>query len=439
MQLVVLMGGLGTRLGELTKTHPKSMMEVEGLPFFDYELFLLKRAGFKDFLFLTGYESDEIEDYYGDGSKAGVSIKYCRDGEKLLGTGGAVRRAYQYLEDEFMLIYGDSFMDIDYGETLYRYEQAKKRGATCLMTVMKNAGRFDKSNCIVRNGKLVLYDKKSNSPDMDHIDYGISIYQKALFSDVPEGRAFDIADIQLEESVKGTCAVHIVNNRFYEIGRPESLEEFRKYIKRRFYEAHPAVFLDRDGVINEIVYNEDTEQLDSPMRYEEFKYLPFAEEALDLISRKGYYIFVVTNQPAAAKGKTSLEALYDINTSFVSDLAGSGIIINDVFMCPHHPEGSPGGDRTLIRKCDCRKPGTGLIEKGREAYNIDWDKSYMTGDSYTDILAGQKAGLKTAFIGDLKCDVCARLKYNKPDGIYKSLMAFARELPDIDGDVYEDF
>ena len=116
------------------------------------------------------------------------------------------------------------------------------------------------------------------------------------------------------------AAVHIVNNRFYEIGRPESLNEFKEYIKHRFYEAHPAVFLDRDGVINEIVFNEDTEQLDSPMNVSEFRYLPFVEEALDMIGRKGYYIFVVTNQPAAAKGKTTLEKLYDINTSFIYEI-----------------------------------------------------------------------------------------------------------------------
>ena len=336
MQLVVLMGGLGTRLGDLTKVHPKSMMDVEGLPFFDYELFLLKRAGFDRMLFLTGYEGDEIEKYYGDGSSAGVSITYCRDGEKLLGTGGAVRRSFGFLEDEFMLIYGDSFMDIDYSETLYRYSRAKKNGATCLMTVMKNAGRFDKSNCIVRDGKLVLYDKENATPEMDYIDYGISIYQKKLFEDIPEGEAFDIAKLQHEESLKGTCAVHIVNNRFYEIGSPESLGEFRGYVKQRFYEKHPAVFLDRDGVINEIVFNEETEHLDSPMNESEFKFLPYVEEALDMISRKGYYIFVVTNQPAAAKGKISLEKLYDINTAFVGELAQMGILINDVYMCPHH-------------------------------------------------------------------------------------------------------
>ncbi|MCR4908498.1 MAG: HAD-IIIA family hydrolase [Lachnospiraceae bacterium] len=431
MQAVVLMGGLGTRLGERTKAHPKSMIRVEGIPFFDYELFLLKRSGFTDFLFLTGFGSEEIEAYYGDGSSMGVRIRYSRDGEKLLGTGGAVRRACELLEEEFLLLYGDSFMDIDYAETLERYNEAEKNGATCLMTVMKNAGRFDKSNCVVRDGKLVCYDKENPLPEMDYIDYGVSIYKKSLFAEIPEGEAFDIASLQKTEAAAGRCGVHIVNHRFYEIGRPESLKECGEYIKNRFYEAHPAVFLDRDGVINEIVYNEDTELLDSPLRPSEFVFRPGVKEALRLIREKGYYVFVVTNQPAAAKGKAKLLTLMDINTAFAGELAEEGIDIEAVYTCFHHPTGAGGtgrGDRRLIRDCDCRKPKTGLIFKGREAYNLDWENSFMVGDSATDIEAGRSAGLKTALIGDLKCDICARLNYCRPDGIYSDLLSFAKSI-----------
>ncbi len=436
MQAVVLMGGLGTRLGEQTKKHPKSMLRVEGLPFFDYELFLLKRAGFTDFLFLTGFGSEEVEEYYGDGSSLGVKIDYSKDGEKLLGTGGAVRRAFDKLEEEFLLLYGDSFMDIDYGETLERYSEAKKDGATCLMTVMKNAGRFDKSNCVVREGKLLSYDKENPLPEMDYIDYGVSVYKKSLFAGIPEGEAFDIARLQKAEAAAGRCGIHIVNRRFYEIGRPESLSECAEYIKHRFYEAHPAVFLDRDGVINHIVYNEDTELLDSPLSSAEFSFLPGVKEALRTIKEKGFYIFVVTNQPAAAKGKTKLLTLMDINTAFVSELAEEGIELEAVYACYHHPTGSSGnsvrglppGDKRLVRECGCRKSKPGLLLKGKESYNLDWEKSVMVGDSATDIEAGRAAGLKTALIGELKCDVCARLNCVKPDGIYKNLVEFANAL-----------
>ena len=171
MQVVVLMGGLGTRLKEFTADTPKSLVGVEGNPFFDYQLDLMQLWGFRKFVFLIGYRANMIEDHYGDGSDRGISIQYCYDGEELLGTGGAVRRAYDFLESDFILMYGDSFMDIDFEETLYRYEHGKKNGIQGLMTVLKNNNQFDKSNVVVRDGQLVLYDKHHAIPEMDYIDY----------------------------------------------------------------------------------------------------------------------------------------------------------------------------------------------------------------------------------------------------------------------------
>ena len=164
MQVVVLMGGLGTRLKEYTKECPKPLVEVEGRPFFDYSLKLLMHHGFKKFLFLIGYRAEMIEEYYGDGSALGISITYCYDGKELLGTGGAVKRAYDHLEDDFLLMYGDSFMDIDYEETLYRYFEGKSRGMRALMTVLKNGNRFDRSNVIMDGTGIKLYDKMNMTP-----------------------------------------------------------------------------------------------------------------------------------------------------------------------------------------------------------------------------------------------------------------------------------
>ncbi len=183
MQVVVLMGGLGTRLKEYTKDCPKPLVEVEGRPFFDHSLRLLMHHGFKKFLFLIGYRAQMIEEYYGDGSSLGISITYCYDGKELLGTGGAVRRAYDLLEDDFLLMYGDSFMDIDYEETLYRYFEGKSRGMRALMTVLKNGNRFDKSNVIMDGTEIKLYDKMNMTPEMDYIDYGVCVYEKKLFED----------------------------------------------------------------------------------------------------------------------------------------------------------------------------------------------------------------------------------------------------------------
>lgn len=418
IQVVVLMGGLGTRLKEFTMECPKSLVDVEGKPFFDYQLDLMKKWGFRKFVFLIGYRAEMIEQYYGDGRKDDISIEYFYDGEKLLGTGGAVRRAVPYLEEDFLLIYGDSFMDINFEETVYRYFRGKAQGKRALMTVLKNNNQFDKSNVIVKDGELVLYDKHATVPEMEYIDYGACMYERALFEEYAEDVPFDVAQIQNCLSLAGEMTAHIVTKRFYEIGSPVSLEEFRTYVKHRFLEPHPAVFLDRDGVLNEIVFNEETEQLDSPMNVGQFQLLPKVAEALRIFKEKGYYVFVVTNQPAAAKGKTLLANLYDINNYFSQQMKEVGAEPDDIFMCPHYARMLPmTKEDFLIQSCSCRKPKPGLLLKAKERYYVDWERSYMIGDSYTDIEAGKKAGVKTIFLGDLKCDVCKRLRGNLPDYI----------------------
>ncbi|MCR5507862.1 MAG: HAD-IIIA family hydrolase [Lachnospiraceae bacterium] len=450
MQVVVLMGGLGTRLKEYTKECPKPLVDVEGRPFFDYSLKLLMHHGFRKFLFLIGYRAEMIEEYYGDGSRLGISVTYCYDGKELLGTGGAVRRAYGLLEDDFLLMYGDSFMDIDYEETLYRYFEGKSRGMRALMTVLKNGNRFDKSNVVMDGTEIKLYDKMNMTPEMDYIDYGVCVYEKSLFEDEylkditgipaesgagenggPADIKFDIALIQNRLSLDKKIAAHIVTKRFYEIGSPGALNEFKGYVKYRFNEMHPAVFLDRDGVLNEIVFNEDAEQMDSPQKVEQFKAFPEAAKAIKIMKEKGYYVFLATNQPGAAKGKCKLKTLYDINTMFVEQMAGQGADIDGVFMCPHYPsvcENTKEG--FLIKKCDCRKPKPGLLLKPGDIYNIDYDNSFMVGDSFTDIVAGQAAGVNTIFIGELKCDACRKLCDAGPTGIVRNVTEAAEFIPD---------
>jgi len=413
------MGGLGTRLKEYTKQCPKSLVQVALRPFFDYELELLKKWGFRRFLFLIGYQADMISEYYGDGSKFGVEITYCMDGEKLLGTGGAVRRAMPYLDEDFLLIYGDSFMDINYEETVYRYFAGKETGHRAIMTVLHNGDRFDKSNVIVKDNEIVLYDKHNTTPEMDYIDYGACMYERSLFEDYPLDEAFDIAVIQNKLSLAGQLACHVVTKRFYEIGSPESLKEFTEYVTHRFHEAHPAVFLDRDGVINEIIYNEDTELMDSAQNVSQFHMFPYVPKVVQAIRDKGYYVFVVTNQPGAAKGKSTPLKLYDINTHF-----WQMVDVDDIFTCMHYPKMLPlSKEPYLIRTCDCRKPKPGLLMRACEKYNIDLENSFMVGDSYTDVLAGKAAGVKTVLLGGMRCDVCNRLDGNKPDYILDDLQA----------------
>lgn len=420
-QIVVLMGGLGTRLG--LKDRPKAMVDVNGVPFFDYQLKILKRWGFQKLLFLVGYQAETIESYYGNGSQWGISIQYSYDGPMPQGTGGALKWAKEKLEDDFLLLYGDSFMDIDYQEVVYRYHLAKGAGKLGVMTIFKNENRYDTSNVIFLNGELLLYDKATPQKEMQYIDYGVSMLSKSILVSPDWQSRFDLADVLTPLSKQRKLAAQVVTKRFYEIGTPNSLQEFCEYARARFDQKRKAVFLDRDGVINELVFNEAAEQIDSPFYPDEFQYRPHVLETLQWLQSQGFYLFIVTNQPAAAKGKTTLTALYDLNTWMVQDLNKKGISVEFSALCPHHPSGAPQNKTAsfLIQTCNCRKPKPGMITDLLQTYNIDTDHSYMVGDSYTDIIAGKAAELKTVLQGTWKCDICQLLDGNRPDAVINEL------------------
>lgn len=429
-QLVVLMGGLGSRLGFVGEGVPKPMVEVAGRPFFEYMLDLLKWHGFRRFLFLVGHHGNAIEEYFGDGAGQGIEIRYSYDGDQLVGTGGALRRAIDQLDDEFVLIYGDSYMDADYGELLchFRYE-ADARGKQGLMAIFRNQGRYDKSNALLRDGELLEYNKSITREDMEHIDYGISVLRRSLLESLPEGEPSDLADVYRDAVEGGTMAGLEVHQRFYEIGTLASLREFERYIERRSG-GQAAVFLDRDGTLNEIVYNDDIEQLDSPLSVEQLRLLPGVIEGLKRLQSLGFLLLVVTNQPAAAKGKVSLRDLYRINSRLRHLLREEGIELSEVLMCPHHPVGVPERCREdgLICECDCRKPGSLLLRRAIEKYNINVEHSYFVGDSFVDVLAARSENLKSVFLGNFKCDVCERLHGVPPDLLFSNVADFSDSL-----------
>ena len=425
------MGGLGTRLADYTATCPKSLVPVNGHPFFEYQLNLMINNGFKRFLFCIAHMGRQIEEYFGEGSKfaSDITIEYSYDGDKLLGTAGAIVNACDKIDDDFLLIYGDSYMDVDYEEIIYRYYKGKEIGKQALMTIYENSGLYDNSNVLTDDNRIIAYSKKNRTPDMKYIDYGISVFSKAVFESLEFGKEYDLSDIQSKLVTDDNMSVSEVTKRFYEIGSENALKSFEEYILNRFDVPAKAVFLDRDGVINDMVYNDATEQIDSPFDISDVEIIDGVIESLKKFRDDGYRLFLVTNQPAAAKGKVKLNRIYDINRFIVKKLSSEGIVFDDVRICPHHPKGQYVTDDThLIKDCDCRKPKTGMIDTVLRKYNIDIKNSYMVGDSYTDILAGQNAGLSTVFLGDLKCDLCKRLNYIEPDYVYKSLSEMADKL-----------
>lgn len=230
LPVALLAGGMATRLRPITESIPKAMVEVAGRPFIDHQLDLLQRNGFRRVVMCLGYRGQQLEEHVGDGASRGMEIRYAYDGEKLMGTGGAVRRALDLLGDAFWVMYGDSYMDIDYPAVL---EHFNRSGADALMTVLRNAGRWDASNVVFRDGKLVRYDKKDPTSDMEHIDYGVALLRRSAAERIPVDRPFDLADLYTSLVSEGRMVGYEVANRFYEIGTPAALEEAGRYLASR--------------------------------------------------------------------------------------------------------------------------------------------------------------------------------------------------------------
>jgi MurNAc alpha-1-phosphate uridylyltransferase len=227
----ILCGGLATRLGPITQTIPKAMLEVAGRPFIDHQLDLLRRNGFGRVVLCLGHLGEQIETHLGDGQRFGMKIDYCHDGEKLIGTGGALRRAADLLGEMFWVLYGDSYMDIDYADVLADFEYHPTDLA--MMTVMRNDDRWDRSNAIFESGRVMRYDKRNKTKTMQFIDYGVGLLRREALLRIPPDRAFDLSDLYSALGAEGRLAGHEVFTRFYEIGTPQSLEEARAYLLAR--------------------------------------------------------------------------------------------------------------------------------------------------------------------------------------------------------------
>ena len=182
-----------------------------------------------------------------------------------------------------------------------------------------------------------------------------------------------------------------------------------------------AVFLDRDGVINAMVYNQDHGFLDSPCNPDQFHLLPNVGEAIRLINEMGHLTLVVSNQPGIAKGKFTLEILQAINRKMEADLASYGAHLDGVYYCLHHPDAVLEQYR---ENCNCRKPKPGLILKGAKEFQVSLEHSYTIGDGIVDIQAGKAAGVKTILLGNLKCEFCKLMDEldAKPDFIVPDLL-----------------
>jgi len=230
LTVAILSGGLATRLRPITGTIPKALVDIAGKPFIIRQLEYLKQQGYTRVVLCIGYLGEQIESVVQNGSSLDMDVLYSQDGPCLLGTGGAILSALPLLGEHFFVLYGDSYLPCDFKAVERDFYRSRKPG---LMTVLRNANRWDRSNILYEEGCIVEYNKKSPRKEMAHIDYGLSVLSSACLAGRSTDLPFDVADVFYELSIRGQLAGHEVFERFYEIGSHQGLKETIDFFSRK--------------------------------------------------------------------------------------------------------------------------------------------------------------------------------------------------------------
>lgn len=399
-QVVILAGGFGTRLKERIGLMPKPMTELSGHPLLEHQINLCRSYGFTNILLLVHYEHRVISSYFGDGEKFGVHLTYQIE-EAPLGTGGAIVDALPQMADVFLVLYGDTYLDVD----LKRMWCAHTSGdAEVTLFLHPNDHPQDSDLIRVDNQSLVqsihVYGDHKKHSVRNLVNAGLYVCSKSSFGriEIPSGKFDIVKDVFALMIDKGLRLKGYISPEYIkDMGTPARLDKVlvdiesgapEKLAERNFRQA---VFLDRDGTINK--------EVDHLKFSEQIELISGAAEGIRLLNRSGILAICVTNQPVIARGEISIEGLEAVTAKLEYELGLKGAYLDRTFICPHHPDrGYPGENLDFKIACGCRKPKTGLIDQACFDLNIDRRSSWMIGDTTTDILAGIRAGLKTILL-----------------------------------------
>ncbi len=399
MKVVIMAGGKGTRMLSIASDIPKPMIPIEGRPVLEHEIECLCEQGFTDILITVGHLGNVIMDYFGDGLKFGVHITYYFEKEPL-GNAGALFQVKDQLTDDFLLLNADAMFDIDFNRFVQYH---KTHDAVATLFTHPNSHPYD-SGVIIADEHMAVRKwlaKEDERPEYfkNRVNAGLHVLNKRILEQTVEGGKIDL-DRQLLKPLAGTGQVYCYDSPEYvkDMGTPERYyavcKDFANGIvqARNLKNRQKAIFLDRDGTINEYVgFLTDIK---------EFRLLDGVAEAIRKINASGYLAIVVTNQPIIARGEVSFTELQEIHNKMETLLGAEGAYIDAIYFCPHHPDKGFEGERVEYKiSCDCRKPKPGMLLKAAEDFNIDLSRSWMVGDGKNDVEAGKNAGCKTVLIG----------------------------------------
>ena len=374
-QAVVLVGGRGTRLGELTADTPKPMLPIGDRPFLELLIDEISRHGIDELLLLCGYLGEGLVDRFDGTTKHGCRIK-CQMEDAPAGTAGALRNAYDALAPEFLLLNGDSFFDINLLDLPSAARDGRRLGAVALRP-LTDTGRFGR---VTLDDELIgsFAEKSGFGPGL--INGGVYFLRREAIERVTslpcslERELFPIL------ATEGTLSGRVYDGYFIDIGIPEELARARRQLPGR---RRPALFLDRDGVLN----------VDSGYlhRAEDLCWVPGAIETVKRFNDLGWFVVVVTNQAAIARGYCDEIAVRTLHAFMQRELQANGAHVDAFFYCPHHPDGIVA---EFAIPCTCRKPAPGMLLEAARQWPIDLEASILIGDKDSDVVAARRAGVR---------------------------------------------
>ena len=376
-QAVIFAGGLGERLKPFTETNPKPMYRFNDKPFLEYLIEQIKGFGIEDIIILLGYLPEKVTEYFGDGSKWGVNIRYVITPVEY-DTQFRLKEAADLLEDDFLMMYCDNLCPVNFSSLVEEYYE---NGAWIQVTAYSNEDNYTKDNMrIGEDGLVELYDKKRKSENLKGVDIGYAIVSKkvlSLMSDQNENFEAVVYPKLVEDK---KLFATVTRHRYYSIGSFERIDLTKQYLSGQKY-----IFLDRDGVTNE-----RPPKAEYVCRPEDFKWLDGAKEAIKKLNDAGYFIIMISNQAGIARGVMTDEDFNDVQEKMASDLKEIGAHIDAVYYCPH------GWDSD----CDCRKPKPGMLYKAQKEYSINLPECVMIGDDIRDIMTANNANMKGILVTD---------------------------------------
>ncbi|MEK7077081.1 MAG: HAD-IIIA family hydrolase, partial [Patescibacteria group bacterium] len=309
-QAVILAGGMGVRLQPFTYDRPKPMVEVNGLPFVDYLIDELKKNGIHEVVFLLGYLPEKIQEYFGDGKKHGLRVRYSVTPVEDA-TGTRIRKAKDLLHERFLLMYCDNFIHLNLGKLQEFHVQ---KNALMTQVVYTNQYGFTKNNILVDNdGYVLVYDKPRTKPNLNGVDLGFFIVEKEILARMPE-RDFWIYELFPGLIAERKLAGFTTAQLYYSLSTPERMK-----LTERFFMPRKVIFLDRDGVINKKMPKGDYVK-----NWSEFKFLPGVQDAFKLLKDHGYEVYIISNQAGIGKGFMSEGDLFEIHKNMEKEIKAHG-------------------------------------------------------------------------------------------------------------------